>query len=107
MVAGLIIEIVYTKEYFVIRAFVKGQKVGSVRFEEWGNGTYAVRMIHVHEKHKRKGIGTLLMKTGMNQEKVKRVVLNCEKALLPFYSKLGFVIHKDRGAGCELVWDKQ
>ena len=96
------------KGVIIIHAYIKGHRVGEARFEDFiGEGEYRVRMIAVPDKLQRKGIGTLLMETGMQQPKVLGMTLSTHKSVLPFYLKLGFRITREKILdGYDLLWEK-
>jgi GNAT superfamily N-acetyltransferase len=96
----------HLKKRFIVRAFVKGYEVGDVRFYDYGDGTYRVRMIYVREPFRLQGIGTELMQTGMRAERVKRVILACNFDLWPFYEQLGVIIVLKKRTGYELLYEK-
>lgn len=96
------------KGVIIVHAYIKGYHVGEARFEDFiGEGEYRIRMIAVADKHQRKGIGTLLIQTGMQQTKVMRMTLSTHKSVLPFYLSLGFRITKEKSLdGFDLLWEK-
>ena len=96
------------KNLIILRAFLRGKEVGDARFETLkSKGEYYVRGIFVNDYYQRRGIGTLLMTTGMKQEQVRTVLVSTHKSVLPFYLKLGFKIVKEKILrGYDLLWDK-
>lgn len=96
------------KNVIITRAFVKGKEVGDARFEGLrGNGAYRLRIIYVQLQHRKRGIGALLIKAGMQQEDVHKIILSCHENELIFYLRLGFrIIREKMLKGYDLEWQK-
>jgi GNAT superfamily N-acetyltransferase len=93
------------KRSIYIRGFHKGRLVASVEFYHLKDGCYRVRMIAVNKKFQRQGIGTHMMKKGM--EFSNRLEAGCLPDVLPFYEKLDFQIKRKTKNGYEVFWTRK
>jgi len=91
----------------LLMLYEKGEPIGFY-LSRHENGlreeTYSCDGLAVAEQYKNKGLGAVLLRTGLRfaQElSFKRVVLFCEPVMEDFYKKFGF--HKYKGSGKEIA----
>lgn len=64
-----------------------------------GNGEVKMRQVVVAERSQRKGVGKLLVEAGEDlarRQGYARMVLHARETAVPFYKKLGYLLHGDQ-----------